>query len=72
MGICSMTQGAQTGVLSQPREVGWGGRDIQEGRDTCIPMADSYWCMAETNTTLKRNYPSTKNKLKLNLKKSPQ
>ena len=37
-----MTQGAQTGVLSQPREVGCGGRDIQEGRDTCIPMADSY------------------------------
>ena len=66
MGICCMTQGAQTGILLQPREVGWGGRDIHKGRGTCIPMADSYWCMVETNTTLKRDYPSIKNKLKLN------
>ena len=26
MGICSMAQETQTGVLYQPREVGWGGR----------------------------------------------
>ena len=26
MGICCMTQGTQTGVLYQPRGVGWGGR----------------------------------------------
>ena len=37
-----MTQGAQTGMLLQPRKVGWGGRDIHKGRGTCIPMADSY------------------------------
>ena len=24
-------------------------REVQEGADICIPMADSCWCMAETN-----------------------
>ena len=34
---------------------GMGGeREVQEGRDICIPMADSCWCMAETNTMLKQ------------------
>ena len=40
---------AQTGALGQPREVG---KEVQEGGDMCIPMADSCWCVAETNTTL--------------------
>ena len=32
---------------------GMGGRrEVQEGGDMYIPMADSYWCTAETNTTL--------------------
>ena len=35
---------------------GWdgegGGREVQEGGDICIPMADSCWCVAETNTIL--------------------
>ena len=35
--------------------VGWdgveGGKKVQEEEDICIPMADSCWCMAETNTT---------------------
>ena len=33
---------------------GWdgGGREVQEEGDTCIPMADSCWCMAESNTIL--------------------
>ena len=35
---------------------GWdgmgGGREVQEGGDICILMADSYCCTAETNTTL--------------------
>ena len=35
---------------------GWdgleGGRESQEGGDICIPMADLYCCMVETNTTL--------------------
>ena len=26
-----------------------GGREVQGGGDICIPMADSCWCMAETN-----------------------
>ena len=29
-----------------------GGREVREGRDTYIPMADSRRYMAETNTTL--------------------
>ena len=33
---------------------GWveGGREVQEGRDICIPMTEPCWCMAETNTIL--------------------
>ena len=35
---------------------GWdgegGGRDFQVGRDLGKPMADSYWCLLETNTIL--------------------
>ena len=35
---------------------GWdgedGGREGQEGGDICIPMADSCWCLAETNKIL--------------------
>ena len=64
MGICCMTQGTQTGALWQPRGLGWGGggREVPEGGHTCIPMADSCWCMAETNTILKSNYPPIKNK----------
>ena len=30
-----------------------GGREAQEGGDTCILIADSQWCTAETNTTYK-------------------
>jgi len=29
-----------------------GGREVQEGREVCILMADSRCCTAETNTTL--------------------
>jgi len=29
---------------------GGGGREVQEGGDVRIPMADSHCCMAETNT----------------------
>ena len=51
---------------------GWDGvegrREVQEGRDVCIPMADSCWCVVETNTTLQSNYPPIKNKL-INLKR---
>ena len=38
-----MMEGTQTGALYQPGGLGWGGsgREVQEGRDICIPMADS-------------------------------
>ena len=43
--------------------MGWGlgRREIQEGGEVC--MADLHFCTAETNTTLKSNYPLTKKKL---------
>ena len=48
VGILCMTQ-----VLWDNLE-GWDGvggeKELQEGGDICIPMAD--WCMAETNTIL--------------------
>ena len=40
------------------------GREAHEGGDICIPMTDSYWCMAETITILSSNYPPVKNKIK--------
>ena len=46
-----------------------GGREAQEGGDMCIPMADSCHHMAETNTTLKSNYPPTKTTIFFKLKK---
>ena len=36
-----MLQGAQLRALQQPREAGWDGREVQEGGDISIPMADS-------------------------------
>lgn len=37
------------------------GREAQEG-DTCMVMADSHCCTAETNTALQSNYLPIKNK----------
>ena len=51
MGVCCMKQGAEIGALQQLREVG-GGSEVQEGEDICIPVADSCYWMAETNTIL--------------------
>ena len=54
---------------------GWdgvgGGREVHEWRNLCVPMADSCWCMAETNTIFKKNYPPIKNKTELKKKKKP-
>ena len=51
MGSLCVTQRAQTGAM-----LGWdgvgSGREIQEGGDICILMADSHGCIAETNTAL--------------------
>ena len=40
-----------TKVLYQWDGVGGGG-EVQETVDICIPMADSGWCIAETNIIL--------------------
>ena len=54
MGICCMAHGDQL-MLCDSLE-GWDGvgtgKEIQEGRDVCLPVADSCWYMAETNTIL--------------------
>ena len=38
-------------ILEERDAVG-AGREVQEGGDTCIPMADSRGCVAETGLTL--------------------
>ena len=47
--------GSPNSVLCDNLE-GWdglgGGREVQKGGDICIPVADSWGCVAETNTTL--------------------
>ena len=48
-----------SGTLWQPRGVEWGGR--WDAGDICIPVADSCWCMTETNITVQNNYPPLKN-----------
>ena len=35
-------------------------REVQEGGDICIPVADSWGRMAETNTRLQSNYSPIK------------
>ena len=46
--------------------VGWhgegGGRKFLEGGNIYTSMADSCWCLAETNTIVWNNYPSIKKK----------
>jgi len=37
-------------LVGRTREVQ--GREVQEGGDVCIYVADSLWCTAEINTTL--------------------
>ena len=44
-----------------------GGRKVQDGGAVCIPMADSCWCMAETNTICKAIILQLKNKIKKRL-----
>ena len=51
VGICCMAQGAQLGDLRWPWWVGNAGGgcgEVQEGGDTCVHMADSLHCIAET------------------------
>ena len=59
-----IAQEAQLSALWRPREVGWAGREAQEGENTYVLMADSCCCTAETNTTFKAIILQLKNKLK--------
>ena len=46
-------------------EVNWKqgiGREVQEGGDVCIHIADTLCCTAETNATLQSNYTPIKDK----------
>ena len=56
MGICSVTQGTQTGALQQAE--GWGGegdgREVWEGGDMGVPMADSCWCMTKPQNSVEQ------------------
>ena len=38
--------------LEESSDGGEGGREAQEGRDTCMHVDDSLWCTAEVNTAL--------------------
>ena len=51
MGSCYITQGTQPGALWQFRGVdGVGdGKKVQEGENICMTMADTSWCVGETN-----------------------
>ena len=50
MGTCYIAQETQLAALWGPR--GMGERDVQEGGDISMHIADSLHCTAETNTTL--------------------
>lgn len=41
-----------------------GGREVQEGGVVRIPVADSYGCVAETNTILQLNHSPIKTNFK--------
>ena len=41
---------------------GGDGKEVQEGGDVCIYMADSLHCTAETNTTFQSKYSPIKRK----------
>ena len=45
---------------------GGGGREVQEGGDICIHIADSLHCTEETNTTLQSNYTPIIKKKRIN------
>ena len=40
--------------------MGWGWRRVKEGGDTCVPIADSFWCMTEASEILWISFPSIK------------
>ena len=50
--LYSTGSSAWCSVMTQMGGMGGGGREVQEGRDICIHIADSLRCTAETSTTL--------------------
>ena len=54
MVTCYKAQGAQLSALDDLEgwDGGWSGKEVQEGGDICLHMADSLVCTAETNITL--------------------
>ena len=54
MESCCMIQEARSHAPRQPRGRGWGGgeREVQEGGNICVLMADAHCRVAESNTTL--------------------
>lgn len=40
------------GHSEMARGAGWGRLEAPEGRDACLHIADSFYCVAETNRTL--------------------
>ena len=53
MGSFCIAQGAQLVVCANLDGWNgeWNGKEVQEGRDICVHIADSLCCRAETNTT---------------------
>ena len=56
----------KAGALWQPEGMGGGGegggRGVQKGEHTYMPMADSYWWMAKPITIVQSDYPPIKKK----------
>ena len=60
--MCKMIDGGKLlGALWRPKWVswGWGGREVQEEEDICIPIADSEKAMAPHSSTLAWKIPWT-------------
>ena len=58
--MCKMIDGGKLlGALWRPKWVswGWGGREVQEEEDICIPIADSEKAMAPHSSTLAWKIP---------------
>ena len=51
--LCDSEDSDWGSVTTQRGRKGVGGwKEVKEEGDTCIPMADSCWCMADANTIL--------------------
>ena len=53
---------ARCSVMTWMGGWGWSGREVQEGEDVYIHIADSLHCTAKTNNTVKQLYSNKKEK----------